>query len=325
MNASIAPHSPLVYPSRANESQYQVLNDRGFLNDFQATASRGCGEQENIPEYVAEAGASGVVRWGTAAKVLAIVLIVVGLPILVGAIDGGERLRELVERSGPWAPLTYIVAKAAATIVAPFGGVPLKAASGALFGLAGGFLYSLIGDVIGGCVCFLAARKVGRNIASQLTGDGGRARLNVLLDRGLGGWRGLLFFRVTFPAVYNLVSFAAGSTRLPFRQYLAVTTFGGIVHTGILVTIGASFTLGWEARAAAYAGIALLALLAMMGGRRLLAFSPVGGAPFDGPSAASDTPGRSNAVPGEPPAAAAPGPRGGSASGLRHAPPVGNA
>ena len=77
-------------------------------------------------------------------------------------------------------------------------------------------------------------------------------RLNVLLDRGLGGWRGLLFFRVTFPAIYNLVSFAAGSTRLPFRQYLAVTTFGGIVHTGILVTIGASVTLGWEARVAAW-------------------------------------------------------------------------
>ena len=100
------------------------------------------------------------------------------------------------------------------------------------------------------------------------------------------------------------MSFAAGSTRLPFRQYLAVTTFGGIVHTGILVTIGASVTLGWEARVAAYAGIALLALLAMIGGR-LLAFSPVGRQPIDGPSAASDTPGLSSAAPGEPLAAAA--------------------
>jgi uncharacterized membrane protein YdjX (TVP38/TMEM64 family) len=301
------------------------LNDRGFLKDLQARASRSFGEQENIPEYVADAGALGVTRWAAAAKVLAIVVLMVGIPILVGVFDGGERLRELVERSGPWAPLTYVVAKAAATIVAPFSGVPLKAASGALFGVVGGFFYSLIGDLIGGCVCFLAARYAGRNAVERLTGDGGMARLNVLLDRGLGGWQGLLFFRVTFPAIYNLVSCAAGSTRLPFRQYLAVTTFGGIIHTAILVTIGASVTLGWEARAAAYAGIALLALLAMIGGRRLLAFSPVGREPFDGPSAASDTPGQPSAAPGEPPAAAAPGPRGGSASGLRHAPPVGNA
>ena len=292
---------------------------------FQARASQGLGEQENIPEYVADAGASGVTRWAAAAKVLAIVVLVVGLPVLVGAFDGGERLRELVERSGPWTPLTYVAAKAAATIVAPLSGVPLKAASGALFGLACGFFYSLIGDVIGGCVCFLAARYVGRNTVERLTGDGGMVRLNVLLDRGLGGWRGLLFFRVTFPAIYNLVSFAAGSTRLPFRQYLAVTTFGGVIHTGILVTIGASVTLGWEARAGAYAGIALLALLAMSVGRRLPAFSPGGREPFDGPSAASGTPGLSSAAPGEPPAAAAPGLRGGSASGLQHAPPVGNA
>jgi uncharacterized membrane protein YdjX (TVP38/TMEM64 family) len=295
------------------------------LKEFQARASRGFGEQSNIPEYVADAQASGVTRWGKAAKFLAIVVLVVGLPVIIGAFDGGERLPELVERSGPWAPLTYVAAKATATIVAPFSGVPLKAASGALFGLAGGFFYSLIGDVAGGCVCFLAARYVGRNSVERLTGAGGMDRLNVLLDRGLGGWRGLLFFRVTFPAIYNLVSFAAGSTRLPFRQYLAVTTFGGIIHTGILVTIGASVTLGWEARAVAYGGIALLALLAMIGGRRLLGFSPLGREPFDGPSEASDTPGLSSAAPGEPPAAAAPGLRGGSASGLRHAPPVGNA
>jgi uncharacterized membrane protein YdjX (TVP38/TMEM64 family) len=300
------------------------LNDRGFLRSFQPGASRSFGEQANNPEYEANAGASGVTRWGAVAKVLAIVVVVAGLPVLVGTFDGGERLWELVEGSGPWAPLTYIAAKAAATVVAPFSGVPLKAASGALFGLAGGFFYSLIGDVTGGCVCFLAARYVGRKSLGRLSGDGGMDRLNALLDRGVGGWRGLLFFRVTFPAIYNLVSFAAGSTRLPFRQYLAVTTFGGIIHTGILVTIGASVTLGWEARAVAYACITLLALLAMIGGRRLLAFSPVGRGPLNGPSAASDTPGLSSAAPGEPPAAATPGLQGGSASGLRHAPPVGN-
>jgi uncharacterized membrane protein YdjX (TVP38/TMEM64 family) len=211
--------------------------------------------------------ASDAPRWGAGAKILAIVVLAVGLPILVGASGGGERLRVLVEQSGPWAPLTYVGAKAAATIVAPFSGVPLKAASGALFGLTGGVFFSLIGDVIGGCTCFLAARYVGRNTIERLTGEGRMVRVNGVLDRG--GWRELLFLRVTFPAIYNLLSYAAGSTRLPFRQYLAVTTFGGIIHTGILVTLGASVALGWEARVAAYSGIALLAALALLGGRYL--------------------------------------------------------
>jgi uncharacterized membrane protein YdjX (TVP38/TMEM64 family) len=212
---------------------------------------------------------SGAPCWRVVVKVLAVVVLAVGLPILVGALGGGERLRVLVEQSGPWAPLTYVAAKAAATIVAPFSGVPLKAASGALFGLTGGVFYSLFGDVIGGCVCFLAARYVGRSPVERLTGDGRMARVNGVIERGLGGWRELLFLRVTFPAIYNLLSYAAGSTRLPFRQYLAVTAFGGIIHTSILVTLGASVALGWEVRLAAYAGIALLSVLALFGVRHL--------------------------------------------------------
>jgi len=146
------------------------------------------------------------------------------------------------------------------------------------------------------------------------------ARLNAVLDRGLGGWHGLLFFRVTFPAIYNLLSYAAGSTKLPFRQYLAVTAFGGIIHTSILVIIGTSVTLGWEARAAAYAGISVLSLLAFLGGQRLRASAPVGREPIDGASGANDTRGLSTAARGELPVEAAPGPRVLSSSGLRHEP-----
>ena len=216
-----------------------------------------------------DSGSSGAPRWRAVARLLAIVVLVVGLPILVGALGGGERLRVFVEQSGPWAPVTYVAEKAAATIVAPFSGVPLKAASGALFGLTGGVFFSLFGDVIGGCVCFLAARYVGWSTVERLTGDSRMAHLNGVIDRGLGGWRELLFFRVTFPAIYNLLSYAAGSTKLPFRQYLAVTAFGGIVHTSILVMLGASVALSWEARVAAYAGIAVLAMLGLFGVRHL--------------------------------------------------------
>jgi uncharacterized membrane protein YdjX (TVP38/TMEM64 family) len=236
---------------------------------LQARASHGSRKHENTSEYSADSGSSGAPRWGAAAKLLAIAVLAVGLPIFVGTLGGGERLRVLVEQSGPWAPLTYVAAKAAATIVAPFSGVPLKAASGALFGLTGGVFYSLFGDVIGGCVCFLAARYVGWSTVERLAGDGRMDRMNKFIDRGLGGWRELLFLRITFPAIYNLLSYAAGSTRLPFRQYLAVTAFGGIIHTSILVTLGASVALSMEARVVAYAGIALLSVLALFGVRHL--------------------------------------------------------
>ena len=191
------------------------------------------------------------------------------MPVLVGALGGGERLRVLVEQSGPWAPLAYIAAKAAATIVAPLSGVPLKAASGALFGFSGGVFYSVLGDVIGGCICFLASRYLGWTVVERLMWDDRIGRMYRVLDRGLGGWRELLFFRITFSAIYNLLSCVAGTTRLPFWHYVAVSTFGGIVHTGFLVTLGASAALSWEGRLAAYAGITVLAVVALLGWRHL--------------------------------------------------------
>jgi uncharacterized membrane protein YdjX (TVP38/TMEM64 family) len=238
------------------------------LSVLQARASSSSKEYRANPGH---SGASGGPRWRAVAKLLAILVLAVGLPILVGTLGGGERLRALVEQSGSWAPLTYVAAKAAATIVAPFSGVPLKTASGALFGLTGGVFYSLFGDVIGGCVCFLAARYVGWRTVERFAADGRMSHVNRIVDHGLGGWRELLFLRVTFPAIYNLLSYAAGTTKLPFRQYLAVTAFGGIIHTSILVILGASVALGLEARLAAYAGIALLSLLALFGVRHLRA------------------------------------------------------
>jgi uncharacterized membrane protein YdjX (TVP38/TMEM64 family) len=204
------------------------------------------------------------VRWGAVVGVVFILALAAGMPLL----GLGERLREMVEQTGAWSPVVYVAAKAAATVVAPFSGVPLKAASGALFGVAGGIFYSVLGDVIGGCLCFWGARLLGRNTVERVAGKDS-------LDRAeesacyAGGWRALLLGRLALSSVYNLVSYAAGLTKLPFRQYLMVTVFGGVLHTSFLVALGASTGLDWKLRLVAYASIAVLALLALVGGKSL--------------------------------------------------------
>ncbi len=221
-----------------------------------------------MQERFTGSGSSGSLRWGAAASFLLVIALAVGLPVLVGAFGGGELLRGLVERAGPWAPLAYVAAKAAATVVAPLSGIPLKAASGALFGLVGGIGYSVLGDVIGGCVCFWATRYAGRGVVVRFAGTDGMARVDELASYS-GGWRAVLFGRLVLSPVYNLVSYAAGSSKLPFWQYLAVTALGGIVHTGFLVSLGASAVLDWKMRLVAYAGIAVLAVFTLLERRRL--------------------------------------------------------
>lgn len=209
-------------------------------------------------------GTLGKVRWGTVVGFLVIVVLAVGVPMF----GGGERLQTLVEQTGAWSPVAYIAAKAAATIVAPFSGVPLKAASGALFGFTEGFFYSVLGGVIGGCVCYWGARCLGRSTVERFAGVNDLDRVDELAYYS-GGWRAVLFGRLALSPVYNLISLAAGFTKLSFWQYLAVTVFGGILHTSFIVVLGASVVLDWKLRLAAYAGIAVLALLAMLGRRHL--------------------------------------------------------
>ena len=208
----------------------------------------------------------GVVRWGAVVGFLIIVALTVAVPVL----GGGERLQALVEQTGAWSPLAYIVAKAAATIVAPFSGVPLKAASGALFGFTEGFFYSVLGDVIGGCVCFWGARCLGRSTVERFAGANDLDRVDEFAYCS-GGWRAVLFGRLALSPVYNLISLAAGFTKLPFWQYLAVTVFGGVLHTSVIVVLGATVVLDWKLRLAAYAGIVVLAMLGRRHLQRMLA------------------------------------------------------
>lgn len=204
------------------------------------------------------------VRWGAAFGVVAILAVAVGVPML----GVGERLRELVEQTGAWSPVVYVAAKAAATIVAPFSGVPLKAASGTLFGFTGGIFYSVLGDVIGGCLCFWGARLLGRDTVERIAGANFMARVDEISAHS-GGWRALLLGRLALSSVYNLISYAAGLTRLPFRQYLAVTVFAGLLHTSFLVVLGASAVLDWRMRLVAYTAMAILALAALLGRKKL--------------------------------------------------------
>jgi uncharacterized membrane protein YdjX (TVP38/TMEM64 family) len=220
-----------------------------------------------VQKPVTVLAAPGRFRWGTVAGVL----LLVGLTVVVPFFGSGERLRELVEQTGAWSPVVYVAAKAAATVVAPFSGVPLKGASGALFGVAWGIFYSVLGDVIGGCVCFWVSRLLGRGTVERFSGAGAVDRVEEFTSYS-GDWRMVLFGRLALSPVYNLVSYAAGLTKLPFWQYLLVTSLGGVLHTSFLVVLGASAMLDWRLRLASYAGIVVLVLIALIGSRRLQQF-----------------------------------------------------
>jgi uncharacterized membrane protein YdjX (TVP38/TMEM64 family) len=176
----------------------------------------------------------------------------------------GLRMRDWIEQSGPWAPLTYLAAKAVTFICLPWAGYPLNVASGALFGLFWGVVLTALGDTLGGCVLYGLSRWVGRSAVARIVGESRMARVDRIVDTGLGGWRELLFFRVVVPIPYNLVSLAAGlAPTLTLRQY-ATVTFLTAAPKVFTVGIGAGLVTGEWMEVAVACVLVVIAVAAML-------------------------------------------------------------
>jgi uncharacterized membrane protein YdjX (TVP38/TMEM64 family) len=176
----------------------------------------------------------------------------------------GLMMRDWIEQSGPWAPLTYLLAKAATFIFLPWAGYPLNVASGALFGLFWGVILTALGDTLGGCILYGLSRWAGRPAVARILGESRMARVDRVVDTGLGGWRELLFFRVVVPIPYNLVSLAAGlAPTLTLRQY-ATVTFLTAAPKVFTVGIGAGLVTGEWMEVAVAGGLVVIAVAAML-------------------------------------------------------------
>jgi uncharacterized membrane protein YdjX (TVP38/TMEM64 family) len=188
------------------------------------------------------------------------------LRMLAGGLRAvGERLRALVEESGPWAPLVYVAAKAFAFAVVPLASPPLNVASGALFGLFWGVVLTAVGDTLAGCALYGLARVLGRGAVARFVGERVAQRLDRVLDRGLGGWPELLFVRLVLPVPYNLVSLAAGlARRLPFRHYLVVTFLTASIPNVFEVGIGAGLVAGQWTQVALAVGLVVVGVAALL-------------------------------------------------------------
>jgi uncharacterized membrane protein YdjX (TVP38/TMEM64 family) len=176
----------------------------------------------------------------------------------------GLRMRDWIEHSGPWAPLTYLLAKAVTFIFLPWAGYPLNVASGALFGLFWGVVLTALGDTLGGCVLYGLSRWAGRPAVARILGESRMARVDRIVDTGLGGWRELLFFRVVVPIPYNFVSLAAGlAPTLTLRQY-AVVTFLTAAPKVFTVGIGAGLVTGEWMEVAVAGGLVVISVAALL-------------------------------------------------------------
>jgi uncharacterized membrane protein YdjX (TVP38/TMEM64 family) len=154
--------------------------------------------------------------------------IVLGLAVLAGLFLAGRqaggyvpRFAQWVEGLGVWGPIVFILGYAVAA-VAFIPGSLLTLAAGAIFGLAKGTVYTLIGATLGACAAFLVARYGARGaIERRIAGNAKFAAIDKAVGRE--GFKIVALLRLSPIFPFNLLNYALGLTKVRFWQYAAAS------------------------------------------------------------------------------------------------------
>ena len=170
-------------------------------------------------------------------------------------------LTDWVAAAGLAGPLVFMAVYALATVLFLPGSL-LTLAGGALFGPVWGTLYNLTGATLGAALAFLIARYLAADwVQARAGGIGKRLVQGVEAE----GWRFVAFTRLVPLFPFNLLNYALGLTRIPFRHYLLAT---------VICMLPAAFAFTWLGYAGREAmaggegliqkGLIALALLAVL-------------------------------------------------------------
>lgn len=140
-------------------------------------------------------------------------------------------LRQWFAGLGGWGPVAVIALMVVAILVSPLPSAPIALASGAIYGHFWGALYVLAGSEVGAIAAFAIARFLGYDVLHRWLGDA--------LSRGLAGSQnflmGTVFVSRLLPFIsFDIVSYAAGLTKLTFWRF-AIATLAGIIPASFLL------------------------------------------------------------------------------------------
>lgn len=149
-------------------------------------------------------------------------------------------MKESVQKAGVGAPVVFVLAKASTIVFAPLSGGFLYPLAGTLFGFGRGLGLVVLGDAVGGAIAFWISRSFGRTAVERMLGQD-TSKLGRLLEL-IGTIRGFFIARVIFIMSQDLMSYAAGLTRLHFIPFFVIHVGLGLIPSALLAWSGSLLT-----------------------------------------------------------------------------------
>lgn len=144
-----------------------------------------------------------------------------------------DRISELLEAvaSNPWSPVWLV---GLWLVLCPLGVpvTPLMLIAGAVFGLWWGWLYNMVGAMLGATATYFLAGRLGRELVVHIVGERWERQAEELVSRhGFGAVMRSRFL----PIPFAVVNYAAALAGLPFRSF-ALATLIGLTPSMLLYT-----------------------------------------------------------------------------------------
>jgi uncharacterized membrane protein YdjX (TVP38/TMEM64 family) len=172
-------------------------------------------------------------------------------------------LRDYILSFGIWAPVASCFLMVLQALVAPVPSFLITFANGLAFGVFWGWMLSLFGHVLAAAVCFWISRALGRAPVEVLVGKTGLQSA----DRWFVRWGTYAVFvaRLVPGIAFDVISYAAGLTRMRFRNFLIATALGIFPQTFLYSYLGRQapeyVTLFLVTSALVVAGVVAVAIL----------------------------------------------------------------
>ena len=179
-----------------------------------------------------------------------------GTAISVLSGGDGHAIGEYFRSFGIWGPLVSLGLMILQAILAPIPGSLIGLANGLAYGIFWGGMLTLSGQTLAAIVCFAMARYLGRSRIESMMGSANGAGSGWLSRWGAAG---IVATRLVPGVSFDLISFAAGLTRMSFHRFLIATVIGAAPQAFLAAyLVQRSPMLGW-----AFIGIGLVAMAGM--------------------------------------------------------------
>ena len=153
-----------------------------------------------------------------------------------------EAIKAYILSFGLLAPFVSFVLMVFQAILAPLPAFLITFANAALFGWVYGALLSWSSAMVGALLCFYIAKFLGREVVEKLTSKIALKSVDAFFEKH--GVYAILIARLLPFISFDIVSYAAGLTRMSLRSFLIATGLGQLPATLIYSYAGEMLTGG---------------------------------------------------------------------------------